>query len=187
LTLPGFQEKRADKLISTIENSRSCELARFLYALGIPNVGIRTAQDVAKAFGTLDAVRTATAQALTQVRDVGGIVAASIEGYFSDPAGAGLVDRLLAAGVTPRAETALAGEGALAGKTFVFTGTLPTLDRREASRLVEALGGRTSGSVSKKTDYVVAGEDAGSKLARARELGVPVLDEKAFLELVERG
>lgn len=187
LTLPGFQEKRADKLISTIEKSRSCELARFLYALGIPNVGIRTAQDVAKAFGTLDAVRTATAQALTQVRDVGGIVAASIEGYFSDPAGAGLVDRLLAAGVTPRAETALAGEGALAGKTFVFTGTLPTLDRREASRLVEALGARASGSVSKKTDYVVAGEDAGSKLARARELGVPVLDEKAFLELVERG
>jgi DNA ligase (NAD+) len=183
--LPGFAEKKADNLIKALEKSRSRPLNRFLYALGIPNVGVRTAQDIAAEFGTLRAVREAGPEDLVRIRDVGDVVAGSVAGYFADANNRCLLERLLKAGVAPGRETPAKGGGALEGRTFVFTGTLPTLERREASRIVERLGGKTAGSVSRNTDYVVAGEAAGSKLARALELGVPVLDEAAFLDLTQ--
>ena len=182
--LPGFAEKKAEKLIQAVKAGRSRPLHRFLYALGIPNVGIRTAQDIAAAFGTLRAVREAGVEDLMRIRDVGAVVAQSVADYFAGEGNRRLLERLLAACVTPEPEGS-AKTGALAGKTFVFTGTLPTLERREAQRIVERLGGKASGAVSRNTDYVVAGEAAGSKLAKARELGIPVLDEAAFLSLTQ--
>jgi DNA ligase (NAD+) len=183
--LPGFAEKKADNLIKAVEKSRYRPLNRFLNALGIPNVGVRTAQDIAAEFGTLRAVREAGPEDLVRLRDVGDVVAGSVAGYFADANNRRLLERLLKAGVAPGRETPAKGGGALEGRTFVFTGTLPTLERREASRIVERLGGKTAGSVSRNTDYVVAGEAAGSKLAKALELGVPVLDEAAFLDLTQ--
>ncbi|MFZ5974637.1 MAG: NAD-dependent DNA ligase LigA [Bacillota bacterium] len=181
--LPGFAGKKAEKLIKAIEKSRSCELYRFVYALGIPNVGIRTAQDLAGAFRTLHALREASREELMQVKEVGAVVAQSITDYFANAQNRLILERLLAAGVNPAPDRRPEKSGVFEGKTFVFTGTLPGLERREAQRIVEGLGGKVSGSVSRKTDYVVAGEAAGSKLIRAQELGITVLDEAGFLAL----
>ncbi len=181
--LPGFKEKKTENLMAAIQKSKDCTLGAFIFAIGIPNVGSKTARDLARHFGTLDALRNASIQQLMEVQDVGGIVAESIAEFFADASISSQVDRLLAHGVSPRAEQA-SQQSPITGKTIVVTGTLPTLDRREAEALIERLGGKAAGSVSKKTGYVLAGENAGSKLTRARELGIPVLTEEEFFQLI---
>lgn len=181
--LQGFGERRINNLMAAIERSKDCTLGAFIFAIGIPNVGAKTAKDLARRFGTIEALRSATVEQLTEVPDVGEIVARSIVEFFADPSIATQVDRLLAHGVKPRTEE-LQQDSPISGKTIVVTGTLEKLDRRQAEALIESLGGKAAGSVSKKTDYVLAGESAGSKLTKARELGVRVLNEQEFFELI---
>lgn len=181
--LQGFGERRINNLMAAIERSKDCTLGAFIFAIGIPNVGAKTAKDLARRFGTIEALRSATVEQLTEVPDVGEIVARSIVEFFADPSIATQVDRLLAHGVKPRPEE-VQQDSPISGKTIVVTGTLEKLDRRQAEALIESLGGKTAGSVSKNTDYVLAGESAGSKLTKARELGVRVLNEQEFFELI---
>lgn len=181
--LQGFGERRINNLMAAIERSKNCTLGAFIFAIGIPNVGAKTAKDLARRFGTIEALRSATVEQLTEVPDVGEIVARSIVEFFADPSIATQVDRLLAHGVKPRPEE-VQQDSPISGKTIVVTGTLEKLDRRQAEALIESLGGKAAGSVSKKTDYVLAGESAGSKLTKARELGVRVLNEQEFFELI---
>ena len=181
--LQGFGERRINNLMAAIERSKDCTLGAFIFAIGIPNVGAKTAKDLARRFGTIEALRSATVEQLTEVPDVGEIVARSIVEFFADPSIATQVDRLLAHGVKPRPEE-VQQDSPISGKTIVVTGTLEKLDRRQAEALIESLGGKAAGSVSKKTDYVLAGESAGSKLTKARGLGVRVLNEQEFFELI---
>jgi DNA ligase (NAD+) len=181
--LQGFGERRINNLMAAIERSKDCTLGAFIFAIGIPNVGAKTAKDLARRFGTIEALRSATVEQLTEVPDVGEIVARSIVEFFADPSIATQVDRLLAHGVKPRPEE-VRQDSPISGKTIVVTGTLEKLDRRQAEALIESLGGKAAGSVSKKTDYVLAGESAGSKLTKARELGVRVLNEQEFFGLI---
>lgn len=189
LTLDKFKEKSARNLLEGIAASRSRELWRLVNGLGIPNVGETTAKDLTKKFRSLAALETASAEELATVDGIGEVVASCVAEFFLKPENRALCDALVAAGVN--AEAADAGTSAdapaqiFAGKTFVLTGTLPTLKRDEAKKLVEARGGKVSGSVSKKTSCVLAGEDAGSKLDKARELGVEVIDEAEFLRRME--
>ncbi len=185
--LERFGEKKAQNLLEAIDKSRDCTLGAFLFALGIPNVGSKTARELARCFLTLEALRNADKESLLAIDDVGEIVAESVIDFFADPSISAQVDALLRHGVSPRPEQARAQISPIAGKTVVVTGVLPTMDRREAEQLIERLGGKASGSVSKKTHYVLAGENAGSKLAKALELGVPVLDEASFLQLIGSG
>ena len=183
--LERMAEKSAANLLSGIEGSKKTTLQRFIYALGIRNVGEATARDLARHFGGLDRLMAADEAALQQVQDVGPVVAQAIRGFFQEQHNVEVIEHLRAGGVHwEEHEPAPAkADGAFAGKTFVLTGTLPTLSRDEAKALIEALGGKVAGSVSKKTHYVVAGDDAGSKLDRAMELGVAVLDEAQLLAL----
>ena len=181
--LQGFGERRINNLMAAIERSKDCTLGAFIFAIGIPNVGAKTAKDLARRFGTIEALRSATVEQLTEVPDVGEIVARSIVEFFADPSIATQVDRLLAHGVKPRPEE-VQQDSPISGKTIVVTGTLEKLDRRQAEALIESHGVKAAGSVSKKTDYVLAGESAGSKLTKARELGVRVLNEQEFFELI---
>lgn len=183
LPLEGFQQKRAENLIAALDKSRHCPLDAFLFAVGIPNVGRKTARDLASHFGSLKAIQNATAEELTAIPDVGEIVATSVVEFFSFHENVEMIQRLLAAGVSPVHESDALSD-ALAGKTVVVTGTLPTLSREEAEKLIAQHGGKASGSVSKKTSFVLAGEKAGSKLTKAQALGIPVLDEPAFLDLL---
>jgi DNA ligase (NAD+) len=186
--LERMAEKSARNLVAAIDASRRPTLARLVFALGIRNVGETTARDLARHFRTLDALMAADEPALLQVPDVGPVVAASIATFFAQPHNREVIDALLAAGVAPQPVVAMpvadAGLGVVAGRTFVLTGTLPTITRDDARALIEAAGGKVSGSVSKKTDYVVAGEEAGSKLEKARQLGVAVIDEAGLRELL---
>ncbi|MBD5805371.1 DNA ligase [Azoarcus sp. Aa7] len=186
--LPRMAEKSAANLLAAIEKSRHTTLARFIFALGVRNVGEATAKDLARHFGSLDALMDATPEQLLEVRDVGPVVAQSIAGFIAEAHNREVIEQLRAAGVTweegaPAAPVA----GSASGKVFVLTGTLPTMSRDEAKALIEAHGGKVSGSVSKKTDYVVAGSEAGSKLVKAEELGVAVLDEDGLQRLLEQG
>ena len=183
LPLEGFQKKRAENLIKAIDKSRTCALDAFLFALGIPNVGRKTAKDLADRFNSLEALKAATIDELTVIPDVGDIVAASVVEFFAYPENLEMVQRLLDAGVTPKHESDRLSD-VLVGKTVVVTGTLPSLSRDEAEKLVAQHGGKAAGSVSKKTSFVLAGEKAGSKLEKAQTLGIPVLDEAAFLALL---
>ena len=176
LMLEGFKEKKAANLGDALEKSKQCDLDAFLYALGIPNVGRKTARDLAQAFGTLEKVKAATAEQLTALPDIGEIVAGSVTEYFSFPENLAMIDDMLAAGVTPRAMEH-AGEGVFSGMSIVVTGTLPTLSRKAAEDLIRSRGGNASSSVSKKTAFVVVGEDAGSKLTKAQSLGIETIDE----------
>jgi DNA ligase (NAD+) len=181
-------EKSAQNLLDGLGKSKVATLPRFLYALGIPQVGETTAKDLARHFGTLDRILDATPEQLLAVRDVGPVVAQSIRTFFDQPHNREVVEQLRAAGITwPEGEGAAdsAGPQPLAGRTLVLTGTLPTLGRDQAKALIEAAGGKVSGSVSKKTFAVVAGDEAGSKLDKARELGVPVLDEAGLRALLQ--
>ena len=186
--LDRMAEKSAGNIVAALERSRSTTLARFLYALGIRQVGETTAKDLARHFGALDPIMEASEERLLEVRDVGPIVARSIHTFFAQPHNREVVEQLRAAGIHWDEADSGAVDAAprpLAGKTLVLTGTLPTLTRDQAREMIEAAGGKVSGSVSKKTHYVVAGTEAGSKLDKARELGVSVLDEAGLLALLE--
>ncbi len=183
--LDRMAEKSARNLVDALQKSKQTTLARFLYALGIRHVGETTAKDLARHFGTLDGVMAAGVDPLLQVPDVGPVVAESIHTFFAQPHNREVVEQLRAVGIHwPEGPPAPAALLPLAGKTFVLTGTLPTLGRDEAKGLLEAAGAKVSGSVSRKTHYVVAGEEAGSKLDKARELGVPVIDEAQLRALL---
>lgn len=186
-SLERMADKSADNLLQAIATSRGRELARFLFALGIRHVGEQTAKDLARHFGSLAELVKQDAAALQQVPDVGPVVAASMRAFFAEPHNQAVIERLRQAGAWKDGEAQAGRAGKLVGKVFVLTGTLPTLTRDQAKALIEAEGGKAAGSVSKKTDYVLAGAEAGSKLAKAQQLGVKLLDEAAFLNLIEQG
>jgi DNA ligase (NAD+) len=181
--LDRFAQKSAENLYNRLQGSRNPQLGRFLYALGIPQVGEATANLLAADFGQLDRLRGAGEAELLGVEGVGPSMAREISHFFQGPGGE-LIDRLLEVGVHPQ-EGAAAEPGPLSGKTFVFTGTLGGITRPEAEELVRSLGGKAASGVSSKTDYVVAGEAAGSKLEKARRLKVPVIDEASFQRLID--
>ena len=184
--LERMGEKSAANLLAAIGKSKHTTLARFIYALGIRNVGEATAKDLARHFGSLDDLMAADEETLMQVPEVGPVVAQSIIQFFAEPHNREVIGQLRAAGVCwPESAPRRKPMGRLAGKTLVLTGTLPHMTRDEAKSRIEAAGGKVAGSVSKKTDYVVAGSDAGSKLAKAQELGIAILDEGALLKLLE--
>ncbi len=184
--LDRMGDKSAVNLVAAIDQSRQTTLARFLYALGIRHVGETTAKDLARHFGALDRLMDAGTEQLLEAPDVGPVVAQSIRTFFEQPHNREVVEQLRAAGITWAEHDGEADTTPkpLAGKTFVLTGSLPTLEREDAKALIEAAGGKVSGSVSKKTRYVVAGDAAGSKLDKARELGVEVIDEAALRALL---
>ncbi len=185
VALERFGAKKAQNLLDALEASKHRPLSAFLFALGIPNVGVKTARDLANTFGTLDAVRRATEEELNAIDDVGDVVAKDVFTFFRDPRIAAQIDLLLERGVHPEeAQKAAGGDLPLSGMTVVITGTLSTLSRRDAEALVEQNGGKAAGSVSKKTSFVVVGESAGSKADKAKALGIPMLSETEFLNKI---
>lgn len=183
LKLDRFGERKAQKLLDAIEQSKGRDLAAFLFALGIPNTGRATTKMLADHYGSLDAVMAAGVDELQQLPDVGGIVAESIAGFFADPLVRENIERMRAAGVKAEAEqpAEVRADSMFSGKTVVLTGTLSSMTRDEAKKRLEALGAKVTGSVSKKTDFVIAGENAGSKLTKARELGITVIEDESEL------
>jgi DNA ligase (NAD+) len=178
------KEKNTDKLLNVIEASKANEPFKLMTGFGIPNVGKAAAKSILKHFGSIDAVAAASADSLTEADDVGGITADAVRAFFDDERNIQMIERLKAAGVNMSMnEPAEQKEQIFAGKVFVITGTLPNMDRKAAAALIESYGGKVSGSVSKKTDYLVAGEAAGSKLAKAQELGTEIIDEEGLLAL----
>ncbi|MCY1166557.1 DNA ligase [compost metagenome] len=185
-SLERMADKSANNLLEALEKSKQTTLPRFLFGLGIRHVGEATAKELARHFGKLDAIMDATEEQLLEVSDVGPIVAKSLRTFFDQPHNREVVEQLRACGVTwEEGEPAARAPQPFSGKTFVITGTLPTLSRDEAKERVEAAGGKVAGSVSKKTDYVVAGSEAGSKLVKAQELGVAIIDEAALLLMLD--
>lgn len=185
LALDRMAEKSAQNILAALEKSKRTTLPRFLFGLGVRHVGEATAKELARHFGQLDRIMDASLEALSEVSDVGPVVAQSIRTFFDQPHNREVVEQLRACGVTwEEGEPAERAPQPLAGKTFVLTGTFPTLKREDAKALLEAAGAKVAGSVSKKTDYVVAGAEAGSKLDKANELGVAVLDEAGMLALL---
>ena len=187
--LPRMAEKSAANVIAAIEHSKTTTLARFIYALGIRHVGEATARDLAAHFGALAPLLDATEEDLLQVPDVGPVLALAIRDFFAEPHNREVIEALRAAGVSWKegSPRRAAAAGPLAGRTFVLTGSLPTLSRDEAKALLEAAGATVAGSVSKKTDYVVAGSDAGGKLVKARDLGIDILDEAGMQRIIAQG
>lgn len=177
------KEKNTDKLLAAIEDAKSKEPDRLLTGLGIPNVGKATARELMKYFGSVEKLAQAKTEELEKVQDIGSISAAAIHNYFEDEKNRIILSELKKAGVKMEQEI-IVSEGPLTGKTVVVTGTLPTLGRKEATEEIQNAGGKAAGSVSKKTDYVLAGENAGSKLTKAQELGIPVITEEEFFELI---
>lgn len=184
LELEGFGEKKADKLMQSIEASRTRSLERVLAALGIKGVGFVVAQLLAGEFSSLEALSQASVEQVQQISGLGPHTAASLVEWFAQPENHALIDKLRAVGINPQAERRELASAVLAGKTFVLTGTLPTMSRDQATALIESHGGKVIGSVSKKTSYVLAGEAAGSKLDKANELGVPVISEADLITLL---
>jgi DNA ligase (NAD+) len=184
LTLEKFGEKKAQNLLNAIESSKDCQLHSFIYALGIPNVGVKTAKDLVKRFKNIDNIEKATYDELISVSDIGGIVAKSIIDFFSEEKVIATIDELLELGVTPKYEENEVKENPFEGKTVVVTGSLASYSRTEIKEKLESLGAKVSGSVSKKTDYVIVGEDAGSKYTKALELGLKILSEEDFNSLI---
>ncbi len=185
MRLEGFQTKKAENILAALEKSKQNELGALLFGLGIRNIGEKAAKLLAARFGTLQAVENATHEELLSIEGFGEIMAESVLQYFADDNNRKLCGDLLSLGLRPWVPRQ--ASAALAGMTFVVTGTLPGYSRDEIENLIEKNGGKAAGSVSKKTSYVVAGEAAGSKLAKAQSLGVPVLTEQQLLELIERG
>ncbi|MEI6722849.1 MAG: helix-hairpin-helix domain-containing protein, partial [Betaproteobacteria bacterium] len=183
--LERMAEKSAANLLAALDKSRRTTLQRFIFALGIRNVGEATARDLAAHFGSLDRVMAADIEALESVPDVGPIVAKSIRQFFDEPHNRHVIEGLRATGVAWEEGEGRPATAIEKAKTFVLTGMLPTMTRDDARAMIEAKGHKVAGSVSKKTDYVVAGAEAGSKLAKAQELGVAILDEKEFIKLIE--
>jgi len=183
-SLEGMGQKSADKMMKAIEKSKSTTLDRFLYALGIREVGDSTARLLAQEFGDLEKLMSATRRELKQIPDIGPVAAKSIVTFFQQPHNREVIQRLQAVGVQwPQNESPVVT--ALAGKTFVLTGSLSGMTRDDAKARLQALGAKVSNSVSRKTDYVVAGEKAGSKLEKARTLGINVIDEAGLLGLLQ--
>lgn len=186
-TLPRMGEKLATRIMDQVEKSKNRPLGRFIFALGIRFVGETTAKDLATHFGSIQALMDASMESLMEVEGVGEVVARSVVSHFNEPASRALVEELLLEGVAPQAPSALSqadGAPSLAGKTFVLTGSLPTLTRDEAKAMIEAAGGKVSSGVSKKTSFVVAGTEAGSKLTKAQDLGLSILDEAALVAML---
>jgi DNA ligase (NAD+) len=184
--LDRMADKSAQNVMSALEKSKSTTLGRFIYALGIRHVGEATAKELAAHFGNIDGLLQASEEQLLEVADIGPVVARSLLAFFADPLNRELVEQLRAAGIHwPENLPAVGGSKFLLGKTFVLTGSLPTLTRDAAAAMIEAAGGKVTGSVSKKTSYVVAGAEAGSKLTKAEELNIPILDEDGFRTLLE--
>jgi DNA ligase (NAD+) len=184
IALDGFGETSAGKLFDAIEASKAQPFGRVLFAIGIEEVGDVTGRALAQQFRSVSALLDADVEALQETPGVGPKMATRIFDQLSDPAMRALIDDLVSLGLTFEEAGPPPGEGPLAGQTFVLTGTLPDLSREQASALIMAAGGKVTGSVSKNTNYVVAGESAGSKLVKAQTLGVPVLDEAGLLELL---
>ena len=184
LDLDNFKEKSASNLLNAIEASKSNPLDRLVFGLGIRNIGQASAKLLCDKFGDLENIMNATAEEIASIDGFGGIMAESVQKAFSEPHMVELVRRLEACGVNTKYEKTQV-DSRFEGKTFVLTGTLPTLKRAEAKELIERYGGKASGSVSKKTDYVLAGEDAGSKLTKAQELGIAIITEEEFLEMIK--
>jgi DNA ligase (NAD+) len=186
-SLERMGKKSSEKLIGNIERSKKIPVPKLIYALGIPLVGERTAQILADHFGSIDAIATAKAKELEDVEEVGPKIAVGIVEFFAEPRNHELLRDLRTTELqfSQAKKTVPEETGKLHGRTFVLTGTLPNLTREEASERIETAGGKVTGSVSKKTDYVVAGESAGSKLDKARELGIKVLGEPELIELLE--
>ena len=187
--LEGFAEKSASNLVEALRKASHAELPRFLYGLGIPEVGVAVARDLARHFGTFQNLRNADEAVLQGVSGVGPRMAEVITAFFREPNNAAVLDQLLTKVELAEAAPRASGDGTgavqpFAGKKFVFTGGLSRFSRSEAQQIIESLGARATGSVSKSTDYVVVGEDAGSKADDARRLGVPTLDENGFIELL---
>lgn len=182
--LERMGETLADKLLQAIDRSRRQPLSRLLFGLGIRHVGEHTAKLLAKHFAGLDELAAADAEQLLEIHEIGAKVAESLREFFTNPEQRQLLERLRQAGVTPTSEATVAGDGRFSGKTFVITGTLEHFSRKQAEELIEHLGGRAAGSVSKKTDYLVAGPGAGSKLDKAQTLGITILTEEEFRDLV---
>ncbi|MFH1044344.1 MAG: NAD-dependent DNA ligase LigA, partial [Pseudomonadota bacterium] len=180
-------EKSAQNVLDAVERSKNTSLARFIYALGIRNVGESTAKDLARHFGGLARLMQADEEALRQVPDVGPVAALSIAQFFAEAHNREVIEQMRARGVRWKefAPEGVAAQGPLAGKVIVLTGTLPNLSREEAKALIEAQGGKVSGSVSRKTDYVVAGAEAGSKLNKAEEIGISIIDETGLQQLLK--
>lgn len=188
LSLEGFKEKRAGNIISAIENSKHCGFSRFLSGLGIPNIGRKTAKDLASVYPDIQALSNATAEELAAMDDIGDIMAQSIVNFLADEKNKQHINDLLQRGVLPQSEvgSAAQAQGVLSGETIVFTGALSVMTRSQARESAEALGAQTTDSVSKKTTLVVAGENAGSKLAKAEKLGIKVITEQAYIDLIGR-
>ena len=182
--LERMAEKSAQNLLDEIEVSKKNSLARLVYAIGIPFVGERTAQLLAEHFGSMDKIAAASAEELMEVTEIGPKIAEGVQEFFSVAANRKLVERLESVGVNMKEERAAPKGTKFAGMTFVFTGTLKKRSREEAEALVASQGGKAGGSVSKKTSYVVVGEDPGSKFDKAKTLKVPILDEEQFNELI---
>lgn len=185
--LERFGEKKAEKLVRAIEKSKHCSLEAFIYAIGIPNIGTKTARDLAARYSSIDALKAAPRQELVQMDDVGEIVADSIAGFFEDESNLRLVNALLEQGVAPEPPTQIAAGGVFEGKTVVVTGTLSGMSRAQTEEAIRLAGGKAAGSVSKKTSLVVAGESAGSKLEKANSLGIPVIGEEEFIKMLKNG
>lgn len=179
----GWGNSPRTNLLRAIEKSKENDLSRLLFAFGIRQVGAKAGKVLAATFGNLDRLMAAGVEELTAVRDIGAITAESLAGWFSNPQSRHLIERLRNAGVNFESRTVVA-DRRFEGMTFVLTGTLEIFTREKATEKIESFGGRVSGSVSKKTSYVVAGEQAGSKLRRAAELGIPVLSEQEFLNML---
>ena len=184
ITLEKFGPKKAQNLLDAVENSKECELYRFIYALGIPNVGVKTAKDLVNRFKSIEGLKNAKFEELVQVQDVGDIVARCVIEFFSEQKVITTINELLELGVNPRYEEKKVVASGFSGKTVVVTGTLSKYSRSEIKNKLEELGAKVSGSVSKKTAYVIAGEEAGSKLTKAQELGVAVLTEEDFEKMI---
>ena len=182
-TLEGFKEKKTDNLFTAIENSKKVKLSAFIYALGIDGIGKKTAKDLSKNFGTLDAIKSATSMEFLALRDFGEITALNVYNYFQDQNNLDEIDKLLALGVTIEEDGKKVGDK-LAGEKVVLTGTLTSFKRQEAAAIIESLGGEVMSSVSKVTTLVVAGEEAGSKLTKAKALGIKIIDENEFKWLI---
>lgn len=184
--LEKFGPKKAQNLLEAVEKSKDCELFAFIYALGIPNVGVKTAKDLVNRFKSIEGLKNATFEELVSVQDVGDIVAKGVVEFFSEEKVIETIEELLALGITPKFNEIEVVENLFAGKTVVATGSLQNYSRTEIKEKLESLGAKVAGSVSKKTDYVIAGEAAGSKLTKAQELGVKVISEEEF-EVMLRG
>lgn len=183
LSLDGFKDKKTQNILNAIESSKKTQLPSFIYALGIDGVGKKTAKDLVKAFKSLDGIRCATLLELSSVKDIGDVTANSVYEYFSNPENLIEIETLINLGVTFESNSESVGDK-LKGEKFVLTGTLPTLKRAEASKIIESLGGEVMSSVSKLTTIVLAGEDAGSKLEKAKKLGIKIIDENEFNNLI---